>query len=152
MVSLVLMRGMPGSGKTSWAEAWVAEEPLSRVRISRSDLRKMAHDGKYLSPIGKQKGTESMIIAMRDAMIRQLLKMGYSVVVDDTNLSPKHVQHFKRLAYEALIPSFVIQDHRNVPFDTCQSNNRRKPTPLPEEAMVRFYEIMMEGLKEELTR
>mgnify|MGYP003455142708 FL=1 len=41
MNKLILTRGIQGSGKTTWARQWVAEDPDSRVRINNDDLRNM---------------------------------------------------------------------------------------------------------------
>ena len=39
MITLLLTRGLPASGKTTFARAWVAESPTDRARINRDDLR-----------------------------------------------------------------------------------------------------------------
>ena len=38
---LILTRGIPGSGKSTWAKAWVAENPERRVRLNWDDMRNM---------------------------------------------------------------------------------------------------------------
>ena len=38
---LVVTRGLPASGKTTWAQAWVADDPTRYARVSRDDLRAM---------------------------------------------------------------------------------------------------------------
>ena len=35
---LILCRGIQGSGKSTWAKAWVAEDPEHRIRINNDDL------------------------------------------------------------------------------------------------------------------
>jgi predicted kinase len=39
MGKLILTRGVPASGKSTWAKAWVEEDPLNRVRVNRDNLR-----------------------------------------------------------------------------------------------------------------
>ena len=41
MPKLILTRGIPASGKSTWAKAWVQEDPQRRVRVNRDDLRRM---------------------------------------------------------------------------------------------------------------
>jgi len=41
MATLIVTRGLPGSGKTTAATAWVAEEPLRRARVERDEIRSM---------------------------------------------------------------------------------------------------------------
>lgn len=38
---IILTRGIPGSGKSTWARAWVEESPETRIRINYDDLRNM---------------------------------------------------------------------------------------------------------------
>ena len=45
MNKLILTRGIQGSGKTTWARQWVAEDPSSRVRINNDDIRNMLVTG-----------------------------------------------------------------------------------------------------------
>ena len=45
---IILARGIPGSGKSTWARAWVAESPETRIRINYDDLRNMM--GPYWIP------------------------------------------------------------------------------------------------------
>lgn len=38
---IILCRGIQGSGKSTWAKQWVAEDPNHRVRFNNDDIRNM---------------------------------------------------------------------------------------------------------------
>lgn len=38
---IILTRGIPGSGKSTWAKTWVAESPETRIRLNWDDMRNM---------------------------------------------------------------------------------------------------------------
>lgn len=81
---LLIMRGYPGSGKTTWAEAWVAMGH-GRARVNRDDLRNSIF-GKYT---GLSNDEEMAVTRAQKATVESLLKKGYDVVVDDTSLRLK---------------------------------------------------------------
>lgn len=80
MKKVLLLKGVPGSGKTTYAKKLLQESPHQYKRINRDELRAMLDDGLF------SKGNERFIRKMRDLMIVQALKDGKHVIVDDTNL------------------------------------------------------------------
>jgi predicted kinase len=113
MPTLFIARGLQGSGKTTRAKAWVAEDPARRARVNRDDLRAMAHDGAWLG-----QDTERQIIAARDAAITALLKRGVDVVCDDTNLPSRTARDLRRVATLAGA-AFEVWDLTDVPLGIC---------------------------------
>lgn len=97
---LIALRGLPASGKSTWAKAWADEDPERRFRINRDDLRGMGHQSRHITAEKGQPGTgtERIIVAARDAAILALLRAKVSVVVDDTNLTDRHIRELYRLA------------------------------------------------------
>ncbi len=77
--TVVILKGLPASGKTTYARAMEGYR-----RVNKDDLRVMLDDGRY-SPENEQ-----VVGAVRDLAIIAVLYGGNDVVVDDTNLDPKH--------------------------------------------------------------
>lgn len=93
MVKLILTRGVPASGKSTWAKAWVAEAPEARLRVNRDNLR-------WTLGIKTGVGTrdqENEVTHWQNEMIVRALKGGKDVVVDNTNLRAANVKELMRL-------------------------------------------------------
>jgi predicted kinase len=127
--TLIVVRGLQGSGKTTRAKAWVAKDPTNRARVNRDDLRGMAHDGVWL---GRE--TERQIVAIRDAAIRALLRRGVDVVCDDTNLPSRVVRELRRLA-TLVGAQFVVWDMTDVPLNTCIERDAAREKPIGAEVI-----------------
>lgn len=91
---LILTRGLSGSGKSTWARAWVAEDPATRGRVNRDDLRFMMFE----TPNYKW-DQEKQVTEAEHAAATALLKSGRSVVVDATNLRSKYIRNWQKIAY-----------------------------------------------------
>jgi predicted kinase len=93
MSKLTVMRGYPGSGKTTKANAWV-QEADNRVRLSRDDLRAMLYNDEGVLNLAKENFISKV---MRDEAIAGLQK-GFDVLIDATNLRLKYVREWAQLA------------------------------------------------------
>lgn len=116
MAKLWITRGLPASGKTSWARKQLAARPRGEVvRLSRDDLRRMGLDDEYGKP---EYAAEQRISAMRDASLAALLTAGCDVIVDDTNLRAKYVRSLMEIAQRAGA-TWEVVDFLDVPVDEC---------------------------------
>lgn len=91
---LVITRGYPGSGKSTWAQNWVSAAP-DRVRVNRDDIRQQMFGRPVLS--SKHEGA---VTVAQHSQVRALLRAGWSVVVDDTNLEYRHARAYADIAEE----------------------------------------------------
>lgn len=140
MAQLIITRGLPASGKSTRARAWVSEDPLHRAEVNRDSLRDMLHGGFV--------NNEVIITDMQHLMIRNLLQKGTSVVSSDTNLPQKHVRELARIGWSQGA-EVEIWDMTDVPLETCILRNavRQDKDPLPTPAIQRMYDRFLRGAR-----
>lgn len=133
MSTLVITRGLPASGKTTWARAWVAEDPAQRARINRDDFRAML----YATPDYSWPQEQAVTEASRNA-VRALLAGGRDVVADDMNLRSKYVREWARFAAangaDLEVVGFPIS------FEDSVARDAARPHPVGEAAIRRMVE------------
>lgn len=108
---LIITRGYPGSGKTTWAKNYEGA-----VRVNRDDLRESVFNEQGVLEYKK----EQLISDIQRNMASALLDKGHTVIVDDTNLRLKYAKLWADFAilHDA---EFVVVDF-NIPVEECISN------------------------------
>jgi predicted kinase len=100
MTDIILARGLPASGKSTWAQAWVAESPETRFRVNRDELRQELYGAWHM--VDDERGTarekEDKITQVENNRIQQALRAGKDIVVDNTNLNPRVFHSFGKIA------------------------------------------------------
>lgn len=122
MAKLIMMRGLPGSGKTTSATEMLKEYG-NFVRVNKDDLRAMLHKG--LDWNGKR---EKITKSVQYDMVVDLLTAGRSVIVDDTNLRDNDRQLWSAVAAEFNAKFEVIE--MNTPFDICVQRDAWRDKPV----------------------
>lgn len=136
-LELIILRGIPGSGKSTWARGFVAACSWFK-RISRDDLRQMLDGGRYAAY------NEEFIRTTRNRLIRECLNDGCSVIVDDTNLKDRDIRDirlFARIGSEAV--PIRIMDF-DTPLDVCIERDAQRATPV---GAARIREMYVDYLK-----
>ena len=138
MLKIIITKGLPGSGKTTWARKWVEESPKDRVRVNRDDIRNLL--GPYWIPT-----REDLVTQIEDAIIISSSFNGYSVVIDATNF--KGLDRFKKLLINSPIITpecfndidFEIKDFTDVPLEDCISRDKLRDKPVGEKVIRDFH-------------
>lgn len=121
-----MTKGLPASGKTTWAKELLEKEPYKWKRINKDDLRSMLDNGKWSDD------NEKIIITIRDNMIAWVLLKGLNVIIDDTNLHPKHEVKIRKIVEtfsESVLPEevlFELKDFTDVPVETCLERDYKR--------------------------
>ncbi|SCG33806.1 AAA family ATPase [Micromonospora halophytica] len=106
---LVATRGLPASGKTTFARTL---QPAV-VRVNRDDLRRMLHGERLFT-----QRAEYQVTLVQRAQVEALLRSGASVCVDDTNLRSRSLREWADLAARHGA-EFEVHDFTDVPLDEC---------------------------------
>jgi predicted kinase len=117
MTRLIVTRGLPSSGKTTFARTL---QPRV-ARVNRDDLRRMLHGVRLYAQWAEYQVT----IAQR-AQVEALLRAGTDVCIDDTNLRSRTVRDWARLA-AGLGATFEVYDLTHVPLAECLRRNAARP-------------------------
>jgi predicted kinase len=117
---LVMLRGLPAAGKSTWSESEVLARPSGDVvRISKDNLRGMLHAGRWVDR------TETQVDAAVDALIGVFLADGLTVILDDLNLDPAIEPRLRALA-EKYGAVFIIADLMDVPLEVCLQRDEQR--------------------------
>ncbi|QIS05892.1 AAA family ATPase [Nocardia brasiliensis] len=119
MTELVITRGYPGCGKTTYALNWVAAQS-GRARVNRDDLRAMLFNGEGILTDAQ----ECDVTAAQKSMAASLLDQGTSVIVDDTNLRLRVACNWADLAHEHGAAFQCVDFHTDA--QTCIERNRAR--------------------------
>lgn len=137
MLKILFLKGLPASGKSTYAKQRAHDHPERWVRINKDSIRKMLHDGKW------SKGREKIVMQMHRAMAEDALKSGLSVIVDDTNLSPRHEQTFRQMAEKYGAEFELVMFDATV--EECCKRDAGRPDSVGKDVILRmFYESMCE--------
>lgn len=137
MSKIILCRGIQASGKSTYARAWVEEDPEHRVRFNNDDIRNML--GKYWVP-----SREHLVRRIKVALILEAMETGYDIIVDNMNLNPKEVEW-----YEAIIRDFKtrrvsseyiieFKDFKT-PLEECLRRDSLRSNPIGSEVIKNTY-------------
>lgn len=126
-----MLKGLPASGKSTWAAE--NRKALQAKIINKDKLRLMLDDGEWSD------ANEKAIILVRDVLAHTLLSNGKSVIIDDTNLAPRHEETLRQIAAKHSV-NFVVQDFTHTPVTTCLHRDRERVASVGTEVIMGMWE------------
>lgn len=133
MNKLIICRGIPASGKSTWAKQWVLEDPEHRVRINQDDIRNML--GKYWVP-----SREELVQSILSTSIYNAIRLCYDVIVDNTNLNPKAITYIEDIILNCNMKYTIeFKDFFDTPLSLCIERDKQRTNPIGEEIIRNFY-------------
>lgn len=118
---LIMCRGLPASGKSTWAKEYVKNTPSS-VRINNDEMRASFYWREF------NREDEDMITQSRLDILFRYLSSDYTVVVDNTNLNPIHESTLRKMASDNKI-HFEIKEFP-VDVETCIERDKLRDNPV----------------------
>lgn len=117
MSSIVIMVGLPASGKSTRAQE-LSKKSGNAVRINKDLIRTMLHFDKFT---GKNEA-DTRFAARR--LADDFLLDGKTVIIDDTNLNPGTLQSWKDLAKTR--GAHIHYEHMKTPVEECIARDRKR--------------------------
>lgn len=111
-----MCKGLPGSGKSTWAAQQFADDTTVAIVNKDTIRRELEETGWTWSP-----ENEKTVEKVRDVRIKTALRLGFTVISDDTNFARKHKVRLEQLAREtgATMETKVF----DVPVEECIARN-----------------------------
>ena len=132
MKTLFMTKGLPASGKTTWALQKIAENPGAYKRVNKDDLRAMLDGGKWSGD------NEKFVLSTSRAIVDSALGIGKHVIVDDTNFHPKHEWALRECAKKRGA-AFEVVDFTHVPVDECIQRDLKRNNSVGEAVISKMY-------------
>lgn len=146
MPKIILMKGLPASGKSTRAKE-IMKESGNTVRLNKDLLRTMLHFDKFTG------ANEYLTNQAQMAMAIELLNTGVNVIIDDTNLNPKVVEKWRQLALDKFHKFEIVE--MDTPVDECVERDQRRwelgerhVGPIVIKNMARQYRIKYTGKRD----
>ena len=140
MRTLLVLRGAPGSGKSTFVEkngllSYTLCPDTIRVMCSSRELQA---DGRF--SIARNNETEKQTWKIVMDLLEYRMSRGELTVIDATASKTKDIQRYKELAEQYRYRTYVV-DFTDVPLETCLAQNKQRHPDkwVPEEAIKNIY-------------
>lgn len=145
-MKIIVLQGYPCSGKTTWAKEYLKDHEA--VYVNRDSIRCELNGGKYTLK------KEDEVNAIESCRVIEGLDKGSDVIVDATNLNPKTIKKWQRLA--DLKGAEIDFKEFYVPIEEAIKRSKARKAEgglyISKAVMTNFYKkYYPERLKEELT-
>lgn len=124
---VILPRGIPGSGKSTWVKEQLATHPAgTAVRLNNDDLSVMLYDQLWGNMFNN--ASKELLHHLRLAMLETFLKQDYitHIYVDNTNLATNTVKALQDVTLLHGAEFIVVDDFLSVPIEECIERDSKR--------------------------
>jgi len=140
MLTVTILKGLPGSGKTTWAKEQLAKSPGSYKRINKDDLRAMLDNSRW------SKENEKFVLDLRDHIMVEAIRHGKHVIIDDTNFNPVHEVRIRNIIEESWSHTAeVIIKEFDIPLEVCIQNDLKRENSVGEKVIKDMWKKYIKG-------
>lgn len=135
---IILTRGIPGSGKSTWAKNWVNKDPEHRIRFNWDDIRNMM--GPYWVINRENTG---VMKSLRKTFLEKMMYEGWDIVIDNMNLNPKEYTYYSDLvnSHNKNFTTQYVLEFKDffIPVEECISKDALRQNPIGEKTIKEIW-------------
>lgn len=129
--TVIALRGLPASGKTTFVLEQIANNPESTVRINNDDLVVAIYGATNTE---RRETSAETLKALREEMLRTFLALPHieTIYIDNTNLNVQTVRSLEKIT-RLEGHNFVVDDRfMKVPVEDCINRDSKRANPVGE--------------------
>lgn len=136
MSTVYFLKGLPASGKTTWAE-----------ELLRADLCKTFHVTKDKIRLENPEWSEKQVVAEETRRVRYWLSLPHEnrIIIDNTHFNPVHEERYRKLAEEFGADFKVVDDFLQVPLEECIRRDNQRANGVGESVIKEMWRKYIRG-------
>ena len=127
---IIFLKGLPASGKSTYSKQFCKENP-EYIRLNKDDIREFFGNPPFSSSF------EKSVLNVQKTLGETAVKLGKSLIIDDTNFAEKHYMYWSSLARENNM-EFEVKFF-NVPLLECIERDKNRKTSVGEQVIRNMY-------------
>lgn len=135
MIKVEMLVGIPGCGKSTYAKQVIAKDPSNWVRVNNDDLRAMFNGSVWSSDY------EKIVTDARNYLIRDALKRGKNVMIDNLNLNRRHFDDVCKIAKTVNVDVQVFEKAFYIELEEAMERNAKREgaARVPDEVIKKWW-------------
>lgn len=140
MTEILILRGLQASGKSTYAKELITNS--NWIRINKDDIRNMLFNSKW------SREQEDLVGKIRDNAIRDAIIGGWDIVIDDTNIHPKHIINITK-ACERFSEINIEIKNFDTSVEECVLRDMRRENSVGRKVIENMYDVYISHIKVE---
>jgi len=136
MQEILLTIGLPGSGKSTWADEYIQHNP-DYYNVNRDDIRLMVQGRARYKKFTKTR--ENLVTQTQFDVASTAIKAGKSVIVSDTNLNPDVINKWEQFAKDRGV-AFQKKLFTDVPIGVLIARDKLREFPVTANIITGMFE------------
>lgn len=135
MLKVILCKGAPASGKSTWANSEVSRDPSSWLCINNDQLREMMNGSVYTADY------EKLVRETRLFLLEKGLRHNLNIILDNVNASKRNWEDAEKIVKAANKDINMFEKHFYVPLEELLERNSKRTgvARVPDEIVMKFF-------------